>query len=200
MPSPTTLPYPKQDCSRCGGTGRYSYNSMHGDRCYGCSGTGQQIAGKRAAAIQQEIVERIRRQKEAQAGDIGAGDRLWITDGRIASSIRRGDGGSWIEVEDVVQIIDAHRGGSVSGTLVQDRRAQWGVRAPRVWRTGCVSISLVGGETIRRLATNQVVRRQALGTIRHSDAVRLLAACPKRLRDDYRTELVDAGWNLEETA
>jgi DnaJ-class molecular chaperone len=28
----------RQECGRCGGTGRYSYNQMDGDRCYGCNG------------------------------------------------------------------------------------------------------------------------------------------------------------------
>lgn len=28
----------RQTCGRCGGTGRYSYNQMDGDRCYGCQG------------------------------------------------------------------------------------------------------------------------------------------------------------------
>lgn len=26
-------------CGRCGGSGRYSFNQMHGDMCYGCKGT-----------------------------------------------------------------------------------------------------------------------------------------------------------------
>jgi len=30
-------------CGRCGGSGRYSWNRMHGSRCYGCSGVGKQI-------------------------------------------------------------------------------------------------------------------------------------------------------------
>lgn len=30
-------------CGRCGGSGRYSYNQMHGSRCYGCSGVGSQL-------------------------------------------------------------------------------------------------------------------------------------------------------------
>lgn len=29
-------------CSRCNGSGRYSFNLMHGTKCYGCNGTGQQ--------------------------------------------------------------------------------------------------------------------------------------------------------------
>ena len=41
-----------QACRRCGGTGRHSYNAMHGDVCYGCSGKGRvrTAAAKRAAA------------------------------------------------------------------------------------------------------------------------------------------------------
>lgn len=27
-------------CRRCGGTERYSYNRLDGDRCFGCGGTG----------------------------------------------------------------------------------------------------------------------------------------------------------------
>ena len=27
-------------CGRCGGSGSYSFNLMHGSRCYGCNGTG----------------------------------------------------------------------------------------------------------------------------------------------------------------
>lgn len=29
-------------CNRCGGTGRFSFNLIHGDKCYGCMGTGRQ--------------------------------------------------------------------------------------------------------------------------------------------------------------
>jgi len=30
-------------CGRCGGSGRYSYNQMDGDRCFGCSGSGKVV-------------------------------------------------------------------------------------------------------------------------------------------------------------
>jgi hypothetical protein len=30
-------------CGRCGGSGRYSYNQMDGDRCYGCGGSGKKL-------------------------------------------------------------------------------------------------------------------------------------------------------------
>ncbi|RUX08042.1 MAG: hypothetical protein E5V51_00280 [Mesorhizobium sp.] len=30
-------------CGRCGGCGRYSYNQMDGDKCYGCNGQGKRL-------------------------------------------------------------------------------------------------------------------------------------------------------------
>ena len=37
-------------CNRCGGSGRYSFNLMHGSCCYGCSGTGYQLTKRGKAA------------------------------------------------------------------------------------------------------------------------------------------------------
>lgn len=39
-----------KSCSRCGGSGRYSFNLMHGDRCYGCGGSGLQHTKRGANA------------------------------------------------------------------------------------------------------------------------------------------------------
>jgi len=39
-----------KSCSRCGGSGRYSFNLMHGDRCYGCAGSGLQHTKRGSAA------------------------------------------------------------------------------------------------------------------------------------------------------
>ena len=42
--------FPLVTCTRCGGTGRYSFNQIDGDKCYGCSGTGYQLhRGAKAA-------------------------------------------------------------------------------------------------------------------------------------------------------
>lgn len=30
-------------CTRCGGSGRYSWNMTHGSLCYGCSGVGKEV-------------------------------------------------------------------------------------------------------------------------------------------------------------
>ena len=35
-------------CTRCNGTGRYSFNLMHGTKCYGCNGTGKQYTKPKA--------------------------------------------------------------------------------------------------------------------------------------------------------
>jgi len=39
-----------KSCSRCGGSGRYSFNLMNGDRCCGCGGTGLQHTKRGSAA------------------------------------------------------------------------------------------------------------------------------------------------------
>lgn len=37
-------------CSRCSGSGKYSFNMIHGTKCYGCNGSGKQ-ATKPAAKM-----------------------------------------------------------------------------------------------------------------------------------------------------
>ena len=34
------IEYEKETCGRCGGNGKYSFNRMTGNRCFGCSGRG----------------------------------------------------------------------------------------------------------------------------------------------------------------
>jgi hypothetical protein len=36
------LKFEMKNCTRCGGSGRYSYNPEDGDRCFGCGGSGRQ--------------------------------------------------------------------------------------------------------------------------------------------------------------
>ena len=43
----------KQTCTRCGGSGNYSFNMMDGTRCYGCSGSGFQMIDLAAVAKKQ---------------------------------------------------------------------------------------------------------------------------------------------------
>lgn len=42
--------FEKAPCGRCGGSGRYSWNAMHGDTCYGCGGKGYKLTKAGAEA------------------------------------------------------------------------------------------------------------------------------------------------------
>ncbi|MFG6500164.1 hypothetical protein [Sulfitobacter sp. 1A15106] len=46
----TQVQYETETCGRCGGSGRYSYNQIDGDRCYGCSGSGSRLTKRGGAA------------------------------------------------------------------------------------------------------------------------------------------------------
>lgn len=41
-----------QVCSRCDGSGHYSWNAMTGSRCFGCGGRGWQLTKRGAAALE----------------------------------------------------------------------------------------------------------------------------------------------------
>ena len=43
------LSYDSQTCTRCAGSGHYSYNQINGTTCFGCNGSGQKDS-KRGAA------------------------------------------------------------------------------------------------------------------------------------------------------
>lgn len=45
-----TASFETEPCKRCGGTGHHSFNYTHGDRCFGCNGTGNRITKRGAAA------------------------------------------------------------------------------------------------------------------------------------------------------
>ena len=64
------------ECSRCGGSGRYSYNSMHGSMCYGCQGAGKVYTKKALAA--REIWTAIAR-PTIPVEDVKPGMKLYVT-------------------------------------------------------------------------------------------------------------------------
>lgn len=45
-----------KECSRCGGSGHYSYNQMHGTMCYGCSGSGKMVVAPTTKLVQEAKV------------------------------------------------------------------------------------------------------------------------------------------------
>lgn len=60
-------------CSRCDGTGHYSYNLMHGSRCYGCNGRGWKFS-KRGTAARDAWVATWTRTKPVE--QVVAGERI----------------------------------------------------------------------------------------------------------------------------
>lgn len=57
-------------CTRCGGSGKYSFNMMDGTRCYGCNGSGYMLT-KRGQAAQAFLNNmRSRPVEELKVGDL----------------------------------------------------------------------------------------------------------------------------------
>jgi hypothetical protein len=66
-----TLRFEREVCTRCGGCGRFSYNQIDGDRCYGCDGTGQKLTKRARIAA-----DRMKAQRIVAAGSIVVGQRI----------------------------------------------------------------------------------------------------------------------------
>lgn len=91
--------FESRECTRCGGTGEFSYNQMHGTMCYGCSGNGRQLTKKGAEGYQMwQQSKRAAKEvlaKDAQVGDVIAvnsvedpNERVWATIARIEPTDR----------------------------------------------------------------------------------------------------------------
>jgi hypothetical protein len=76
--------FESQICSRCGGCGRYSFNQIDRDMCYGCRGCGL-VFTKRGSVARQYFQDSIL----TAAGDVKVG---WIA---------RGNNGKWFPVVSV---------------------------------------------------------------------------------------------------
>ncbi len=66
------IEFEKTSCGRCGGGGRYSFNLMHGDRCYGCGGTGLALT-KRGKLARAKLIELQQR----PVADLKVGEFIW---------------------------------------------------------------------------------------------------------------------------
>ena len=70
--TPSTTIFENVPCSRCGGSGHYSFNLMHGSTCYGCGGRGWQHT-KRGAAASAFLNKRV----TVPASELQVGDKVW---------------------------------------------------------------------------------------------------------------------------
>lgn len=85
------------ECSRCCGTGRYSYNQMHGSRCYGCGGSGKAYTRRGREAARYLEALRSKPARDFAPGDLvrhdmftpGGSIRTWITVTKVAPSTVR---------------------------------------------------------------------------------------------------------------
>lgn len=70
-----TINYQQETCGRCGGSGSYSFNLMHGSVCYGCSGRKVRLTkagANAAAAVNAFIVENF----TVPVASLNVGDRV----------------------------------------------------------------------------------------------------------------------------
>lgn len=84
-PTAYKLRYERTECSRCGGSGRYSWNAVDGDRCWGCRGSGQQLTKQARKAL--EAIRDLREQLcSTEAANLKVGDTFRL--GRNSTSRR----------------------------------------------------------------------------------------------------------------
>ena len=90
-------------CSRCGGSGEFSYNMCDGSRCYGCGGRGWKPSKRGAAAIDFYAGLQKKKAKDLKAGDWLFLDGKWnqilelsLSDGTFGSVIGYDENGKSI--------------------------------------------------------------------------------------------------------
>lgn len=88
------------NCGRCGGSGRYSYNQIDGDRCFGCHGTGFALT-RRGNAAQAFFTALL----TVRAGDVTVGMRVNDRGGRkfTVAAIEQWSSDGWIVNGEKVQ-------------------------------------------------------------------------------------------------
>lgn len=56
-------------CTRCGGSGRYSYCQMHGSTCFKCGSSGRQYTARGAAAAAWLTARKTKKAKDVEFGE-----------------------------------------------------------------------------------------------------------------------------------
>lgn len=80
-------------CGRCGGSGSYSWNAMHGSTCYGCGGSGRVFTKRGRAAS-----EFFRSLLMVPAGELKVGDRYFMA-GFSAGSYTEPN--RWVRIDEI---------------------------------------------------------------------------------------------------
>jgi len=77
LPSRDRYGFPLQVCRRCAGSGKHSYNQMHGDVCYGCDGRGVRHTPKAKKQFQAWSAE-LKKLRETIGKYLTVGDEVAI--------------------------------------------------------------------------------------------------------------------------
>lgn len=85
-----------ETCGRCGGTGKYSFNQIDGDRCYGCKGAAKKWSRKGTTA-RKGYEKALAEQLSVAYADIKIGDKIYVNVDTSMTGIRYG----WTEVLDI---------------------------------------------------------------------------------------------------
>lgn len=80
-------------CPRCAGTGRYSFNMMHGSVCYGCSGAGVKLTKR--GRVAQEYLNTLKRKP---AREFKVGEKYFL-EGFSCGSI--GEPNRWVTIQSI---------------------------------------------------------------------------------------------------
>lgn len=98
----TTLKFERETCTRCGGSGHYSYCERYGTTCLKCAGKGEHLT-KRAAAANKWA----RDMRTFPISEIKVGDKISQSPGQWFTVLSIGPGfpgkslrdGKWIEIK-----------------------------------------------------------------------------------------------------
>jgi hypothetical protein len=103
-PQPTKITdiFDTEPCTRCGGTGRYSYCQRFGDMCFKCNGNKVAFT-KKATPFVQELRARIKAMKSTTACNLTPGQNIALDEnGHISSKwIGTNAGGRWVTITDI---------------------------------------------------------------------------------------------------
>lgn len=108
----TTTQFEHITCTRCDGTGHYSYCQMHGTRCFKCGGNGWTYTARGQAA--REYYESL---LTKPAADIVIGDKIYCEPSPVWS-------GGWWTVETITKLDNGVL--VFNGTLRNDKVDAWG--------------------------------------------------------------------------
>lgn len=125
-----TKSFETKPCTRCGGSGHYSYCSTHGTRCFGCGGKGWQYTKRGAAAQAFYAASLCIPARDVHPGMMiripglaGIAATRWLRVERIEADVHRSkahDADEWTETP-AVQILGQSRlAGRKDWTLTED--------------------------------------------------------------------------------